>query len=73
MPAAFTASETFDEKKLLTNDCCTKRLIAIYAVYTSVSGYLTAWLLSEPFSAINTRLMGYNAVLWLITHTGKNN
>lgn len=47
------------------------RLMAIYAIYASILGSLTGWLLSESTIAINAGLMGYNAILCAIALTGK--
>lgn len=48
------------------------RLMAIYAIYASILGALTGWVLDEPISKINAGLMGYNAILCAIALAGKN-
>lgn len=48
------------------------RLMAIYAIYASILGALTGWVLDEPISKINAGLMGYNAILCAIAVAGKN-
>lgn len=48
------------------------RLMAIYAIYASILGALTGWVLDEPISKINAGLMGYNAILCAIALVGKN-
>src|SRR5690606_38326971 len=39
------------------------RISALYAFYASMLGYLIGWILSEPISALNAGLMGYNGIL----------
>lgn len=46
--------------------------MAIYAIYASILGALTGWVLDEPISKINAGLMGYNAILCAIAVAGKN-
>lgn len=48
------------------------RLMAIYAIYASILGALTGWVLDEPISKINAGLMGYNSILCAIALVGKN-
>lgn len=48
------------------------KLMAGYAIYAAILGSLSGWLFSEPISAINAGLMGYNAILCAIALTGKS-
>lgn len=48
------------------------KLMAGYAIYAAILGSVAGWLFSEPISAINAGLMGYNAILCAIALTGKS-